>query len=117
MVQHISAQAKGAELIPAVVQKCIRRRLARDATRLAHELMAASPGDALRRVAVMCVEDAALHPLLPAVVWMMMAVAKGFILSADHTALIIRVVWDLARTAVRDSLPEAPPAAAAGALL
>lgn len=94
------------------MQKCVRRRLPRDAARLAHALLAASPSDALRRVAVMAAEDAAVHPHLPAVVWMMMAVAKGFALTADHTALVIRVVSDLAGTHVRDALPDNPPASA-----
>lgn len=91
------------------MQKCVRRRLPRDAARLAHALLAVSPSDALRRVAVMAAEDAAVHPRLPAVVWMMMAVAKGFALTADHTALVIRVVSDLAATRVRDTLPDQPP--------
>ena len=89
------------------MQKCVRRRLGRDAVRVAHALLTASPADALRRIAVICIEDAVLHPQLPAVVWMMMAVAKGFILTADHSALAIRVVWDLAQTHVRDTLPQA----------
>lgn len=99
---------------PGSVQKCVRRRLAREAGRLAHALLAAAPADALRRVAVMCIEDAALHPRLPAVVWMMMAVAKGFALTADHCALAVRVVWDLAQARVRDTLPERQAAAATG---
>eukprot|EP00892_Ulva_mutabilis_P002710 jgi/Ulvmu1/1243/UM109_0041.1 len=94
----------GAPLLKSALQKCVRRRLARDAVRLAYALLAMSPSDALRRVAVMCIEDAALHPQLPAVVWMMCAVAKGFVLTVDHSALVLRVVWDLASTHIRDAL-------------
>lgn len=74
--------------------------------RLAYALLATSPADALRRVVVMAVEDAALHPQLPAVVWMMCAVAKGFALSADHIALVLRIVWDIASAHISDSFPE-----------
>lgn len=89
-----------------MLQKCVRRRMPRAAARLARELLEASPADVLRRAAVMSLEDAVLHPLLPAVVWLMMATAKGFQLGVDHKALVIRVLWDLASTHIREDIDD-----------
>ena len=86
------------------MQKCVRRRLGKQATSLGYALLKASPADALRRAAIVCLEDAVLHPHLPVVVWLMMAQAKGYKLSRDHQALLVRFFWDLASAHVRDDV-------------
>ena len=81
----------------------MRRGLVPQAQRLAHALLAEAPADALRRACVICLEDAALHPQLPAVVWLMVAHGKGLQLSVDHQALLLSFSGDLARCAVHDT--------------
>lgn len=85
------------------MQKCVRRCRPKEAAKLAFALLEQSPADALRRAAVMSVEDACLHPLVPAVVWLMMAQAKGYKLSFDHKALVVRYFHELAASHVRES--------------
>ncbi|GFR48217.1 hypothetical protein Agub_g10077, partial [Astrephomene gubernaculifera] len=80
----------------------------------------------LRRLSVVCVEDAILHPGLPLVVWLMAAEPKGYNLGASHVSALLRVVYQLAMVQVRDGLPDpwdgggaaegagAPAAAASG---
>jgi hypothetical protein len=49
-------------------------------------------------------EDAVLHPKVAAIVWLMMAQGKGYCLGLDHKALVIRTLWDLAQTHIREDL-------------
>lgn len=85
------------------MQKSVRRCKPKEAAKLAFALLETSPGDALRRAAVMCLEDACLHPLLPAIVWLMMAQSKGYQLNFDHKAMVIQFFHGLAATFVRES--------------
>jgi hypothetical protein len=84
----------------------VRRCRPKEAAKLAFALLQASPADALRRAAVMSLEDACLHPLLPAVVWLMMAQAKGYSLNFDHKAMVVRFFYELAASHVRDVHPD-----------
>ena len=85
------------------MQKSIRRCKPKEAAKLAFALLEASPADALRRAAVMCLEDACLHPLLPSVVWLMMAHSKGYKLSFDHKAMVVKFFCELASSRVRET--------------
>ena len=51
--------------------------LAVDQCRCALQLMKDNPADFLRRVSIICLEDALLHPDMPFLVWLMCAQAKG----------------------------------------
>ncbi len=48
-----------------------------DYCRCALQLMKDNPADFLRRVSIICLEDALLHPDMPLLVWLMCAQAKG----------------------------------------
>lgn len=98
-MQHVSF-LKG--LVPCV-QKSVRRCKSKEAAKLAYALLELSPADALRRAAVMSLEDSCLHPLLPAIVWLMMAQSKGYKLNFDHKALVVRFFHDLASSHVRET--------------
>ncbi|KAG2493933.1 hypothetical protein HYH03_007864 [Edaphochlamys debaryana] len=81
------------------------------------------PQQLLRRLSVVCVEDAVLHPGLPLVVWLMAAQAKGYSLGGAHVEALLGLTFQLAAVQVRDGLPHpwdggdgaAPSAAGAGA--
>jgi hypothetical protein len=74
----------------------VRRGLVREASKAAFALVDAAPADALRRAAIICLEDAVLHPQLPLVVWLMVAQSKGYCLSLDHIAAVVKMYGDLA---------------------
>lgn len=101
---------------PCYVQKSVRRGMEGEARKLAFALLEVSPSDALRRAPVICIEDCTLHPLLPAIVWLMVAHSKGLPLSLDHKALVVTLVGDLARCRLHDSGVQ-PPSCPAGACL
>ena len=44
--------------------------------RCALQLLKDDPGELLRRLSIICLEDAILHPRLPVVVWLMVAHSK-----------------------------------------
>jgi hypothetical protein len=99
---------------PCYVQKSVRRGMEVEARKLAFALLESSPSDLLRRAPVICIEDCTLHPLLPAVVWLMVAHSKGLQLSLDHKGLVISFVGDLARCQLHDvglPLPGCPAGA------
>lgn len=85
------------------MQKSVRRCRPKEAGKLAFALLELSPADALRRAAVMSLEDACLHPLLPAMVWMMMAQGKGYKLNFDQKALVVRFYKELAGSRVKEA--------------
>jgi hypothetical protein len=55
------------------------------------ELLAQSAAEALRRLPVVMVEDALLHPALPLVVWLMAGSAKGLTLAHHPHACSLQV--------------------------
>ena len=90
------------------MQKNVRRRKSCKAARVAHALLTVSPADLLRRCLVICLEDSLLHPQLPALVWLMCAQPRGYLLTVDHRALVIDVVAQIAGSPVCDVLPPDP---------
>jgi hypothetical protein len=60
----------------------------------------------LRRIPIICLEDVSLHPSLPVVVWLMVALPKGFNPPAFMLDVCLFVVADLAKGEYRDFLPK-----------
>ena len=89
-------------VLKSALQKNIRLGRGAPAVRLALHLLRTDPGDLLRRLGVIMVEDCMLHPALPLCVWAMAAGAKGYTLPRPAVAAILRVVWQLAGAPVRD---------------
>jgi hypothetical protein len=60
----------------------------------------------LRRIPIICLEDVSLHPSLPVVVWLMVALSKGFNPPAFLLDVCLFVVADIAKGEFRDFLPK-----------
>ena len=116
------------KLTPSVLksslQKAVRRGMSIQAVRIGAELWRASPTEAIRRLMVIIVEDAAVHPAYPALAWLMFACASKnnpFVPGGAHAALYLGIIWDTSRCPWKDTntLPttatsSASSAAAAG---
>ena len=59
----------------------------------------------LRRVSIICLEDAVLHPDMPLLVWLMCAHAKGYTLGSTAASACLQIVHELACVPVRDCYP------------
>jgi hypothetical protein len=84
------------------LQKAVRRRKVGVALRMANTMLAQDPAELLRRLPVIVVEDAFLHPLYPALVWLMIAQSKGYAMSKRDAELVLSVVWQVAGVPRRD---------------
>lgn len=69
-------------VLKSMIQKAIRRQRPHQATMLAMELSDKSWSDLLRRIPIIMLEDAALHPDLPLLVWLMVADSKNYIVNS-----------------------------------
>ena len=65
-------------------------------------------GQFLRRVSIICLEDAMLHPDMPLLVWLMCAQAKGYTMGAAAASACLQIVYQLACVPVRDRYPIKP---------
>ena len=83
-------------VLKSALQKAIRRGKCAEAARLAHALLTANPAEALRRLLVICVEDALLHPTVPLITWFMLSQSKGYVLGAEANAAVARFAAELA---------------------
>lgn len=102
-------------VLKSMLQKAIRRRLTGASIRLAMALSLRNMDDFLRRLTIICVEDVSLHPSFSIVVWLMIAVSKGFkfpCLTQSTTndsdcyihAVLLHIVGELAMAKGRDEL-------------
>ena len=114
-------------LVKSALQKCVRRGRVGGAHRTAALLLAEAPADALRRLLVIAVEDAAAHPDSPLVAWLMCADSKGFKLPRAVVDAVAGFAAELAACGIKDradpqpKTPTTPPEgrsseSAAGAL-
>ncbi len=62
----------------SMVQKAVRRCQSEPAVRCGAELLIQSWTDFLRRLPIIMVEDAAVHPALPVIVWLMLASSRNY---------------------------------------
>lgn len=67
--------------------------------------MKVNAGEFLRRVSIICLEDAVLHPDMPLLVWLMCAQAKGYTMGATAASACLQIVYQLASMPVRDRHP------------
>lgn len=59
----------------------------------------------LRRLPIVCLEDTALHPALPIVTWLMVAVSKGYEPTEWLINVVLLMVADIGTCAYRDCIP------------
>ena len=101
-------------VIKSALQKNIRRGRAVAATRVATH-MCLSPEsfvECVRRLVIISLEDAILHPEVPILTWLMCATSKGFEPSDAMRACVIRIAGEMAAISVKDRVSYG--AAAAG---
>ena len=95
-------------LVKSALQKCVRRGRVGGAHRTAALLLAEAPADALRRLLVIAVEDAAAHPDSPLVAWLMCADSKGFKLPRAVVDAVAGFAAELAACAIKDRADPPP---------
>lgn len=90
-------------LLKSLLQKAVRRRHKRAAVWATAALLELSPGELLRRLPIVALEDVALcGGLLPAMVWMMAAATKGWAPGACHARWLLNAVAALCEVAQRE---------------
>ncbi|KAK3279238.1 hypothetical protein CYMTET_12866 [Cymbomonas tetramitiformis] len=99
---HLSAS-----LLKSALQKNVRLCRVPAAVRSALHLLAVDPQEALRRLAIIVLEDATLHPSFPVITWLTAAYAKGYRLSGVHLAAVLQLVHEIAVVGWRDPLASA----------
>ncbi|KAI8466086.1 MAG: hypothetical protein J3K34DRAFT_461074 [Monoraphidium minutum] len=92
-------------LLKSALQKNVRLGRHEEAVRVATALLKEDAGELLRRLGVICLEDALLHPRLPIIVWCMAAHAKGYRIGGTLANEVLGVVQQLAAATLRDHLP------------
>lgn len=94
-------------LLKSLVQKNARMGRPMAAVRCALQLCLRSNfQDFLRRLSIIVVEDAILHPMFPWLVWLTVACSKGLEPTAAHVTCCMRILHDVARVGVKDHLME-----------
>ncbi len=118
----VNKPSVNASLLKSMIQKGVRRRQTKKAIKLTAYLSQFSLQEVLRRLPVISVEDVILHPSMPILVWLMIAVTKGFhpylsrrlsnCYASENQPLTYAhyicslVIGDLSRTDWKDCYPE-----------
>jgi hypothetical protein len=110
-----SANSKQTRLTPSLLKSAMQKnvRLCRvtESAIVGKELQGASMIEFLRRLAIIILEDAILHPALPLVVWSLIAHSQKdgsqFRPPPLLTAALLTVVADVARVGIRDPIDAA----------
>jgi hypothetical protein len=80
-------------LLKSNLQKAIRRRHIEEAFATAKHLLAQDAQELLRRLPIIMCEDTMLHPpLFMEIVWLMIAVSKGYVLTVDDCKHIMNFI-------------------------
>ncbi|CAM9311571.1 unnamed protein product [Chrysoparadoxa australica] len=96
--------------LQSILQKNVRRGRAEAAVRCWLELLSKSLNKAVRRIIIIMMEDAMLHPALPLLCWLLVAVGKGYQPPAQLLVAATCIVHEIAACPKRDTPPcEAPP--------
>jgi hypothetical protein len=92
-------------LLKSNIQKTMRRRNVEACLSTTQQLLRQDPSEALRRLAVIFVEDGQLHPeSYDMVVWCMVAHSKGYALTVDDEQLILSATATALSSSVRYAL-------------
>ncbi len=89
-------------LLKSMMQKAIRRGKSVEALRLSVALADLSLMELLRRLPVIILEDVSLHPELPVLIWLMVAVSRGYNPTNGLIYTVLGIVLDLCCTSNRD---------------
>lgn len=86
----------------SAMQKSVRRGKVMNAVKATSYFMGALPEDGLRRLPIVCIEDAVLHPSLPLIVWFMAAHSKGWFIPPEARGAAVRFIAELAACPYKD---------------
>ena len=86
----------------SAIQKSVRRGKVMNAVKATSYFMGASPEDGLRRLPIVCIEDAVLHPSLPLIVWFMAAHSKGWFIPPEARGAAVRFIAEVAACPHKD---------------
>ena len=89
-------------LAKSVLQKAVRRCRSAATTRAAWHIACSDVGQLVRRLPVVVIEDAVLHPSMPFLCWMAAAQGKGYCPPAAMLHETISIAAQLAEVRVRD---------------
>eukprot|EP01041_Mallomonas_annulata_P004797 gene4797-9566_t len=103
--EHQSSPIISIAVLKSMLQKATRRRRSSAVARLSAELCRLDVSEFLRRIPIIIVEDGILHPGLPVIVWLMMAVSKGYRPPTFLIAICIKILVEVASSEIRDFIP------------
>ena len=86
----------------SAIQKSVRRGKVMNAVKATSYFMGALPEDGLRRLPIVCIEDAVLHPSLPLIVWFMAAHSKGWFIPPEARGAAVRFIAEVAACPYKD---------------
>ena len=110
-----SPQVIGTSLLKSMIQKAVRRKKIA-ACRLAFELLQHAPGELLRRLPIIIVEDSALHPAFPILVWCMLADTKGFVMPPLLVSVLMQITLEVTLCPYRDSFHQTQSLSSSGSV-
>ena len=61
----------------------------------------------IRRLCIIILEDAVLHPAFPFVVWLMMTSTHGYTLTGESINILLKITWEIASIPYKDPLSSA----------
>jgi len=94
-------------VLKSAFQKCVRRSLADEACNIASALVEKSSDGLvtfMRRLFIVAVEDSFSHPQLPVLIWLTLAVGKGFSPSDQLLLIPFQLLYSIAKCPVKDML-------------
>ena len=89
---------KNLSVLKSNLQKCVRRKLSSKAIKSALAIYSISPIELLRRLPVIMVEDAIPVASFTTIVWFMMAVSKGYVMSESQVSWLMGVVYMMCKS-------------------
>ena len=96
--------ASSLTLFKSMVQKAFRRRRVSPSIMLCAQLLQEHPEECLRRLPIILVEDGTLHAGLPVLVWLMIALTKGYTPPDALLATCLQIFAEAADCPVKDHL-------------
>ena len=91
--------------LKSALQKNVRRGRREEAVNVAAALLRKDVVQFVRRFMIIVLEDAVLHPDFPLLSWLLLATSKGFVPDTRLMQECLRIVWEVAGCAWRDTEP------------
>ncbi|GKZ01250.1 hypothetical protein MPSEU_001076000 [Mayamaea pseudoterrestris] len=102
-------------VLKSMLQKAVRKQRPLAAVKIAMELADKAMGELLRRLPIIVLEDATLHPDFGLLVWLVMAESKGFVVTKALMERVLRIIYQVACCSFKDIVGSDGENATAGA--